>query len=81
VVSGLFLFGVPLIYPAYFFNLLKTFVVEKFLTFLAVLFISFSFSSCAAIADIFKAGVWVGVLIVIGIIGLIIFLVSRGSNK
>ena len=41
----------------------------------------FLFSSCAVVGDIFKAGVWVGVLIVVGIIALIIFLVTRGSNK
>ena len=38
-------------------------------------------SSCQAIGAIFKAGVWVGILLVVGIIALIIFLVTRGSNK
>ncbi|MEP6746293.1 MAG: phosphatidate cytidylyltransferase [Bacteroidota bacterium] len=37
-------------------------------------------SSCAAIAGIFKAGVWVGVLVVVGIIALILFLVTRGKS-
>ncbi|MEO8769932.1 MAG: phosphatidate cytidylyltransferase [Ferruginibacter sp.] len=37
-------------------------------------------SSCQAIGDIFKAGVWVGVLIVVGIIGLILYLVGRGKK-
>jgi TRAP-type C4-dicarboxylate transport system permease large subunit len=40
----------------------------------------FFLSSCQAIGDIFKAGVWVGVLIVVGVVALIIYLLSR-SNK
>ena len=34
-------------------------------------------SSCEAIAGIFKAGVWVGVIAVVGIIALIFYLVGR----
>ena len=37
-------------------------------------------SGCTAIGDIFKAGVWVGILIVAVIVGLIIFLISRGKK-
>ncbi len=37
-------------------------------------------SSCKAIGDIFKAGVWVGVLIVVVVIFLIIFLVGRSKK-
>jgi hypothetical protein len=44
------------------------------------LFITASFCSCAAIGDIFKTGVWVGVIGVIAVIGLIIFLVTRGKS-
>ena len=40
-----------------------------------------SFSSCQAIADIFKAGVWVGVIIVIAVIVLILWLVSKAGKK
>jgi hypothetical protein len=36
-----------------------------------------SLSSCELVGDIFKAGVWVGVLVVVGIIALIIFLVAK----
>jgi hypothetical protein len=35
------------------------------------------FSSCAVVAGIFKAGVWVGVLLVLLILGIIILIVSR----
>ncbi len=39
-------------------------------------------SSCQLIGDIFKAGVWVGVLAVVGVIALIIFLVAKiGGSK
>jgi hypothetical protein len=38
-------------------------------------------SSCQVVADIFKAGVWSGVLLVVGIIALIIYLISRGGKK
>jgi hypothetical protein len=50
-------------------------------SFLLVAIVITLFSSCAIAGGIFKAGVWVGVLAVILIIGLIIFLVTRGSNK
>ncbi|HET9435141.1 MAG TPA: phosphatidate cytidylyltransferase [Chitinophagaceae bacterium] len=46
-----------------------------------LLLITVSFSSCELVGDIFQAGVWVGVLIVVAIIGLIIYLVSRVSGK
>lgn len=55
--------------------------MKAFYSFLLLLLITFSFSSCAAIGGIFKAGVWVGVIIVVAIIALIIFLVTRGSGK
>lgn len=37
--------------------------------------------SCAVIGGIFKAGVWVGVLLVLVVIGVIIWLVTRSSGK
>jgi len=44
------------------------------------LFLAITFSSCQAIADIFKAGVWVGVIIVVGIIGLVLWLIGKGKK-
>ena len=38
-------------------------------------------SSCAAIGGIFKAGMVWGIILVIGIIALILFLISRGGKK
>ncbi|KIC94915.1 hypothetical protein [Flavihumibacter solisilvae] len=47
---------------------------------LFLVFFLVTFSGCSVIGDIFEAGVWVGVLAVIGIIALIIWLVGRGSK-
>jgi hypothetical protein len=41
------------------------------------LFSAVALSGCEIVGDIFKAGVWVGVLVVVGIIALIIWLVSK----
>lgn len=38
-------------------------------------------SSCKVIGGIFKAGVWTGILIVALVVGLIIFLISRGGKR
>jgi len=47
---------------------------------LALFAIVSSFSSCELAGDIFSAGVWVGILIVVAIIALIIWLVGRGRR-
>ena len=44
-------------------------------------FITVSLSSCQVIGDIFKAGVWVGVLVVVAIIAVIIFLISKVTGR
>lgn len=36
---------------------------------------------CQAIGDIFKAGVWSGIIIVVVIIGLILYFISRAGKK
>jgi hypothetical protein len=39
-------------------------------------------SSCEIIGDIFEAGVWVGIIVVVGVIALIIWLIARlGGRK
>lgn len=43
----------------------------------SVIALLMSLSSCQLVGDIFKAGVWVGVLIVVVVIGLIIFVISK----
>ena len=42
-----------------------------------VLFAAVALSGCELIGDIFKAGVWVGVLLVLGVVGIAIWLVSK----
>ncbi len=42
-----------------------------------IAFLAFAFSSCQVIGDIFKAGVWSGVIIVAVVVGLIIFIISK----
>ena len=37
-------------------------------------------TGCQVIGDIFKAGVWVGVLLVILIIGIVVWLVTRSKT-
>jgi hypothetical protein len=54
---------------------------NKMLLGVATSIVILSLSSCEVIGGIFKAGVWVGVLIVVGIIGLIVYLVSRGGKS
>lgn len=46
-----------------------------------LIFMSISFSSCQAIAGIFKAGVWVGVLIVVIVIVVIFWLIGKAGKK
>ncbi|HEY2349369.1 MAG TPA: phosphatidate cytidylyltransferase [Puia sp.] len=53
--------------------------MKKSLLLLMVLALVF-LNSCAVVGGIFKAGVWVGILIVVFIVGIIIWLVTR-SNK
>lgn len=43
----------------------------------ALLLFSVTLSSCELVGDIFEAGIWVGVLIIVGIIALVIWLISR----
>jgi len=40
-----------------------------------------TFSSCEVIGGIFKAGVWVGVLLVLVVVFIIVWLVSKSSGK
>ena len=46
-----------------------------------MVFFLFFLSSCQIIEGIFKAGVWVGILAVVGIIALIIFIISRVGGR
>ena len=62
---------------------IKTTTMKKnlFPAFLAILILASTLSSCEAIGGIFKAGVWVGVIIVVAIIALVLFIISKASGK
>jgi len=46
-----------------------------------LIFISVALSSCQAIAGIFKAGVWFGVIGIIVIVVIIFWLISKAGKK
>jgi len=54
---------------------------NKVLKFYVLFVLILSLQSCEFIADIFQAGVWVGVLIVLAVIALVIFVVSKARRK
>lgn len=45
-----------------------------------LLVITMGLSSCAVVGGIFKAGMWVGILAVVGIIALILYFVGRSKK-
>ena len=49
--------------------------------FVSLLLLSITLSSCQAIAGIFKAGVWCGVIGVVVIVAIIFWLVSKAGKK
>ena len=55
--------------------------MKSYLPVFLFLLISMSLTSCELVGDIFQAGVWVGILVVVGIIALAIFLISKVSGK
>ena len=55
--------------------------MNKYLLPAAALLLVTCLNSCAVVGGIFKAGVWVGVLAVVGIIAIILLIVSRSSKK
>lgn len=40
-----------------------------------------SLGSCAAVETVFKAGMWWGILVVVGIIALLFWILTRGRGK
>ena len=57
-------------------------IMQKQITRILMLFVVlFSFSSCSVIEGIFKAGMGVGIFIVVAIIAIIIFIISKVAGK
>ena len=48
---------------------------------LAAFTIMLTLESCQAIAGIFKAGVWVGIVIVVVVVALILWLIGKAGKK
>jgi hypothetical protein len=54
--------------------------MQRFRTlFVMLILFAMALSGCEVIGDIFQAGVWVGAILVIGIIALIVWLVSKAK--
>ncbi|HSB92428.1 MAG TPA: hypothetical protein VLC28_04890 [Flavitalea sp.] len=49
--------------------------------FLTLLVLSVGVSSCEVVGGIFKAGVWTGFIVIVLVVALILWLVSRGRNR
>jgi hypothetical protein len=56
--------------------ILKATFMKKY-SLVPLLVLLMSLSSCEVIGGIFKAGVWSGVILVVVIVGLVLFLISR----
>ncbi len=48
---------------------------------LAAVTLMLTLESCAAIGGIFKAGIWVGIVIVVIVVALIIWLIGKAGKK
>ncbi len=55
--------------------------MNKSISLFAIALISMTLSSCEIVGGIFKAGVWTGLSLVALVLGLIIFLFTRGGRK
>ena len=54
--------------------------MKKYSLLSLLIVVAATFSSCQAIGDIFKAGMWSGIIIVVVIVALIIWLFSRSRK-
>ena len=58
--------------------------MKAFLNYMFIFLVTLSLTSCELAGGIFKGGVWTGVILVIGVIALVIWALSRmfgGGNK
>lgn len=55
--------------------------MNRHISLFVIALISMTLSSCEVVGGIFKAGVWTGLILVAIVLGLIIFLFSRGGRK
>ncbi len=55
--------------------------MKKIIALLYLILAMFLLDGCEVAGAIFKAGVWVGVILVLLVIGVIVWLVTRGAGK
>jgi hypothetical protein len=58
--------------------------MKAFLRYIFIFLAVLSLSSCEVVGGIFKGGVWTGVILVVGVIAVVIWLLSRvfgGGNR
>jgi cytosine/uracil/thiamine/allantoin permease len=60
--------------------ILKTNIMKYLQSFLLVFAVTL-LNSCSVVEGIFKAGMWWGIILVVGVVGLIIYLITRGGSK
>ncbi|OJZ00145.1 MAG: hypothetical protein BGP15_00675 [Sphingobacterium sp. 40-24] len=63
--------------------IIKTGIMKKIIPFALMSSLLMLVSSCAAIEGIFKAGVWSGILLVVVVVAIVIWLISKlfGGSK
>lgn len=66
-------------YRRIYFQIQKVHIMKN-LSFLLVMFLLLSLSSCQVIGDIFKTGVGVGVFLVVFVIAIIVFFISKAAG-
>jgi uncharacterized membrane protein YkvI len=54
--------------------------MNQAITFALLLISTMMLAGCELVGDIFEAGIWVGVILVVLIIGLVVWLFSRGRT-
>ncbi|WP_048509999.1 hypothetical protein [Chryseobacterium sp. FH2] len=55
--------------------------MKKLALFSITIFSLLLLTSCEAVETVFKAGMWWGIILVVGVIGILLWLFSRGKNS
>ncbi|NIJ52115.1 hypothetical protein [Dyadobacter arcticus] len=51
--------------------------MKPFINYLVILLVTLTLTSCEAIGSIFQTGVWTGVILVVGIVAVVIWALSK----
>ncbi|AZA60670.1 phosphatidate cytidylyltransferase [Chryseobacterium indoltheticum] len=55
--------------------------MKKWTSYSMAIFSLMLLTSCEAVETIFKAGMWWGIILVVGVVALLLWLFSRGRNS